>query len=228
MGSGSRPRSQRRAYRAGRRAKAAAETRAAILDTALRLFVEHGYARVTVGDIARDAGTAVPTVYASTGGKSSILAHLISEGMGDSTSGHTLAAVRASRDPREAVAVATHGVRVDNERYFPLLQVLVAAAALEESAGQTLAHADRIYREALAEVAGRLTDLGALREGLTYERATDILWFFLGRQSWRLYVAECDWTWNDTEAWLTRQISAALLRDPTGPYQPDETGVQDS
>ncbi|MEU9545280.1 MULTISPECIES: TetR/AcrR family transcriptional regulator [Streptomyces] len=201
----------RRPYRAGRRAEAAAETRAAILDAALRLFMERGYGKVTVSDIARESGTAVPTVYASTGGKAAILAHLIGEGMDDPIVDETLAAVRASSDPRETVAAATHGVRIDNERYSALLQVLVTAAALDETAAETLTDANRVYREALAVVAGRLADLHALGKGLTQGRATDILWFFLGHQSWHLYVADCGWSWNDTEHWLVEQVSAALL-----------------
>ncbi|WP_405878584.1 TetR/AcrR family transcriptional regulator [Streptomyces sp. NBC_01136] len=203
----------RRPYRAGRRAEAAAETRAAILAAALRLFMEQGYGKVTVSDIARESGTAVPTVYASTGGKAAILAHLIGEGMADPIVDETLAAVRASSDPRETVAAATYGVRIDNERYSALLQVLVTAATLDETAAETLTDANRVYREALAVVAGRLADLHALREGLTQGRATDILWFFLGHQSWRLYVADCGWSWNDTEHWLVEQVSAALLGD---------------
>ncbi|MFI6937138.1 hypothetical protein [Streptomyces sp. NPDC050287] len=62
-------------------------------------------------------------------------------------------------------------------------------------------------------MAGRLEDLGALREGLTRGRATDILWFFLGHQSWRLYVADCGWSWNHTEKWLAERVSTALLDD---------------
>ncbi|WP_329375673.1 TetR/AcrR family transcriptional regulator [Streptomyces sp. NBC_01483] len=132
---------------------------------------KRGYGKVTVSDIARESGTAVPTVYASTGGKAAILAHLIGEGMADPIVDETLAAVRASSDPRETVAAATHGVRIDNERYSALLQVLVTAAALDETAAETLTDANRVYREALAVVAGRLADLHALREGLTQGRA---------------------------------------------------------
>ncbi|MFD9284761.1 TetR/AcrR family transcriptional regulator [Streptomyces mirabilis] len=203
----------RRPYRAGRRAKAAAETRAAILDAALRLFVENGYGSVTVGDIARESDTAVPTVYASTGGKSSILASLISEGIADPIVDETLAAVGMSSDPREAVAVATHGVRIDNERHFDLVRVLVTAAALDETAKETLTRANRSYREALGVVARRLEDLDALGQGMFVDRAADILWFFLGHHSWRVYVTDSGWSWNDTEKWLAEQVSAALLSD---------------
>lgn len=202
---------QRRPYRAGRRAEAAAETRVAILNAAQRLFLEHGYGKVTVSAIAQEAGTAVPTVYASTGGKASVLAALIADGIADPIVEQTLTAVRASRVPREAVTVATHGVRLDNERHFALLQVLSTAAAVDETAAQALSRTHRAYREALGVVAAQLTALDALRHGLTRDRATDILWFYLGLQSWRIYVHDCGWSWNDTEDWLAKQVSAALL-----------------
>ncbi|MFF3466036.1 hypothetical protein [Streptomyces sp. NPDC002619] len=38
----------------------------------------------------------------------------------------------------------------------------------------------------------------------------------LGHQSWRLYVADCGWSWNETEEWPAGQVSAALLGDRTG------------
>lgn len=212
----SEPQGPRRPYRAGRRATAAAETRAVILDTALRLFVESGYGNVTVGDIARESGTAVPTVYASTGGKSSILAHLVNAGVGDPVVERTLAAVGASSDSRQVIAVLTHGVRVDNEQHFDLVQVLVTGAALDEIAKKALTEADRSYREALALAAKQLEELDALRQGLSRDHATDILWFFLGHHSWRLYVKDCGWSWDDTEEWLAAQASTALLGDRPG------------
>jgi hypothetical protein len=135
--------------------------------------------------------------------------------MSDSVAEETLAAAGATRDPREVVAVTTRGVRVDNERHFPLLRVLVTAAALEATAVETLTRADRVYREALAKVAARLKDLEVLKEGLTIDRATDILWFYLGHQSWRVYVTDCGWSWNETEEWLAGQVSTAVLSDRT-------------
>ncbi len=204
----------RRPYRAGRRAKAAAETRAAILDAALRLFVENGYGSVTVGDIAQGVRHSRSTVYASTGGKSSILASLIS-----GSDWRTRSSMRRSqpsaclRSPREAVAVATHGVRIDNERHFDLVRVLARRRGASTTAKETLTRANRSYREALGVVARRLEDLDALGQGMLVDRAADILWQVLGHHSWRVYVTDSGWSWNDTEKWLAEQVSAALLRD---------------
>lgn len=56
-----------RSYQSTVRTRGAVNTRTNILDTAMRLFLERGYAKVTVGDIAAEASLALPTVYASTG-----------------------------------------------------------------------------------------------------------------------------------------------------------------
>ncbi|MFB7598518.1 hypothetical protein [Streptomyces sp. NPDC056160] len=60
-------------------------------------------------------------------------------------------------------------------------------------------------------VATRLSDLTALRPGLTAERATDILWFYLGHHSWRLCVSDQGWSWEEAERWLAEQVWAAVL-----------------
>jgi AcrR family transcriptional regulator len=200
-----------RPYQSPRRARAAADTRATILTTAMRLFLEHGYGGVTVSDIAQDAAIAVPTVYASTGGKAAILATLIDTAQRDPIVEATLSAVGDCRTPHEVIRVLAHGVRVDNQRYHDIIQVMVAAATLDETATATLVESDRRYRQALAQAAHRLQDLHVLKPGLTLDQATDILWFYLGHQAWQLLVSDRQWSWDDAEAWLGEQASTALL-----------------
>jgi AcrR family transcriptional regulator len=217
-----------RSYQSPRRAQAAADTRATILATAMRLFLERGYGGVTVGDIARDAAIAVPTVYASTGGKAAILATLIDQAERDPIVEQTLAAIRETRDSHEVVRITAHGTRVDNQRYHDIIQVMVAAATLDQTATATLVESDRRYRQALAQTAHRLQDLHALKPGLTLDQATAILWFYLGHQAWHLLVADRQWSWDDAEAWLGEQASTALLEpQPSAvvrPQPPREAG----
>jgi AcrR family transcriptional regulator len=200
-----------RPYRSARRAEAADDTRARILAAAIRLFVEKGYGKVTVNDIAREAGVAVPTVYTSAGGKTAILATIIDEAVRDPVVEQTLAAVRRARDPREVIDVTANGTRVDNERYHDIIQVNRTASAVDESAAEILEASNRAYRQALAVAAARLREMGALREHLTDERATDLLWFYFGLQSWHTVVAVAGWTWDDAEDWLREQAAVALL-----------------
>ncbi|MEV7077928.1 TetR/AcrR family transcriptional regulator [Streptomyces sp. NPDC093516] len=215
---------QRRQYRNDRRAEAAAVTRTAILDAALRLFARYGYAKVTIGDIAREAGTAVPTVYASTGGKFAILTVLMNRGVEDPVVDRTLDAVRRATDAREAIEIVAHGVRLDNERHLDIVQIMLTAAAVEERVEEELSRVARAYRQSLGVVAERLAELGALRSGLGVERATDILWFLFGLQSWRLFVADCGWSWDEAERLLAEQAIAALVEaaaPPRSVWPPD-------
>jgi AcrR family transcriptional regulator len=200
-----------RPYRSALRAQAAADTRATVLATAMRMFLEHGYGKVTIGDIADEASVAVPTVYASAGGKSAILSTLIDEAIRDPIVDETLAAVRECRSPREVIAATAHGTRVDNERYHDIVQVMKSAAAIDESATEILVHSDGEYLRALRPIACRLHELQALKPGLSEQRATDILWFYFGGEAWHLLVSDRHWSWEDAEHWLADQAAAALI-----------------
>jgi AcrR family transcriptional regulator len=213
-----------RAYQSARRAQAAADTRDTILTVAMRLFAEQGYGRVTVSDIARAACVAVPTVYVSTGGKSAILAALVAEATGAPIVDETLAAVRQSPTPWDAIRVTASGVRADNEQHRTLLRVMKAAAAFDEAAADVVARSDEVYRQALAQVVDRVQEMGALRPGLSPQQAIDILWFYFGSAAWDLLVAGRQWTWDQAEQWLAGQASAAILIEATSRDAPGGSG----
>ena len=73
----------RRAYHSPLRADQAQQTRRRVLESARRLFVEHGYARTTVAAVADHAGVSPETIYLSLGGKRGLL-----EGVMDITGPH--------------------------------------------------------------------------------------------------------------------------------------------
>ncbi len=63
----------RRRYESPRRVQHAAQTRAEVLDAAIRLFGENGWAGTGMRDVARVAGVAVETVYSNFGSKPELL-----------------------------------------------------------------------------------------------------------------------------------------------------------
>jgi AcrR family transcriptional regulator len=178
---------------------------------AMRLFLQHGYATVKVSDIAEAAGVAVPTVYTSAGGKSAVLRALIDEAMRDPVVDSTLMGVRESSTGDRVLEVTARGVRMDNERYHDIIEVMTTAAVTDESVAATLAHSDQIYRQALGVIAQRLADLRALASPLGVDTATDILWFYFGRDAWRLLVTGRQWSWDEAQRWLQIQAAHALL-----------------
>jgi AcrR family transcriptional regulator len=202
-----------RRYRSTLRAQTAAETRRNILDTGMRLFLDRGFGRVTVNDIAAEAALAVATVYASVGGKAAILNTLIEDAMGDPVVEETLSAVRASRLGHDVLHHAARGTRIDNERYHDIVQVMKNAAAVDTAAADILQRSDAGYRQALGQIARRLRTLKSLKPGINEGRATDVLWFYLGHQAWHLLVRDSGWTWDDAEQWLRNRAAEALLAD---------------
>jgi len=159
----------------------------------------------------------VPTVYASTGGKSAILAALVAAATAAPIVDETLAAVSQSPTPGDAIRVTASGVRADNEQHRTLIRVMKAAAAFEEAAADVVARSDEVYRQALAQVVDRVQEMGALRPGLSPQQAIDILWFYFGSAAWDLLVADRQWTWDQAEQWLAGQASAAILDLPSAP-----------
>ncbi|OBK42517.1 TetR/AcrR family transcriptional regulator [Mycobacterium kubicae] len=200
-----------RPYQSTLRAQAALATRRKILDSAMQLFLEHGYGKVTVGDIAAAASLALPTVYASTGGKAAILGTLIDEAVKDPIVDQTLSAVRKSKSGNEILGIVAHGTRVDNERYHDIIEVLKHAAAVDANAAAILQQSNDEYRRALSHVARRLRTLKATPAGMTEARITDVLWFYFGHDPWHSLVADRGWPWDDAEQWLLAQATMALL-----------------
>jgi AcrR family transcriptional regulator len=202
-----------RTYRSPRREQDAADTRNDIIRAARELFGTRGYARVTVAEIARRAGVAPKTVYASAGGKASILMELLAEAVAQSGATENLEAVRRTTDPAEAVAILARGTRIGNETHQATVDMLYTAMAVHDDAETLWAEAIAAYRSVLRDIAVHLRQIGGLADGLTIDRAVDILWFCFGTVAWRTLVKDCGWTWDEAERWLAAK-AATLLESP--------------
>ena len=200
----------RASYHSPRRQQAAAATREAIIDAAQELFATQGYGRTTVAQIAEAARVAANTVYTSVGGKPQLLAAITEGGAGDPGVAETLTAVGQATDPAEVIRLTAAGTRRVNERRAQAVAVLLDSAQADSAAAEMLRVAVRYYRDALATVARRLEDLGAVQPpGLN--RAADIFWYLFGWTSWRTLVADLGWSWDDAEQWLAQRGVEALL-----------------
>jgi AcrR family transcriptional regulator len=200
-----------RPYHSPRREHGAAETRRDLLAAARRLFAQRGYAKVTVADIAREAGTAVKTVYASVGGKAEILREIMEGAVRRSGAETTTARIRATDDAAACLSLLAHGTREGNEGQRDSIDILFGAIPVHEGAGALWKQVTEAYRDALRDVAEHLHGLGALRAGMTLDRCDDLLWFCFGPQAWRSLVDDCGWAWDEAEAQLAAMATALLL-----------------
>ncbi|GAB7041430.1 MULTISPECIES: TetR/AcrR family transcriptional regulator [Catenuloplanes] len=199
-----------------RRAEYAQRTRQAILDAARELFVEKGYFGTKVEEIARHARVAPATVYAVGGGKHGLLRTLIESGTNTDEVALVMTRLRQITDPAELVRFIVRATREQFELWAGLMRQVVAAAPQEPTVReiQEIAHAS--MRHGLAVTARRLGQLGALRDGVDDDRATDLLWLYLCNAAYFVRTDDLGWSLDESEAWLNETLPQALLRDGFG------------
>ena len=205
-------------YHSPHRAEVAAATRAAIVNSARELFLANGYGTVTVADIAAAAAVAVPTVYASAGGKAEILREILIPAVRDPSVADTLKAVADIDDPDDIIDVTAAGARLAHERHWDVLPSLLPHCRAEPSAAAVLEASNAECLAALAVVADRLVAVRALRSDLDHLRAVDLLWFHFGQEAWLTLVSDRGWTFGQAETWLAESAKHALCgpRPPAG------------
>ncbi|MGI3781703.1 MAG: TetR/AcrR family transcriptional regulator, partial [Janthinobacterium lividum] len=189
----------------------AAATRANILQTALALFKERGYAATGMSDVASGAGVAVQTIYSSVGNKPQLLIALLQDAATDATIAASMSTVGTATESLDVLTAIGHGGRLVLERHDWLLGALYDNAAADPVIATMLrAEVDEFYRR-LQTAATQLVALGGIRDGLDTNDVTTILWFHFGFEPWRT-LRKADWSWNRAERWLLEQAARGLLR----------------
>ena len=201
----------RASYHSPRRQQAAAATREAIIQAAQELFAAQGYARTTVAQIAEASQVAANTVYTSVGGKPQLLAAITEGGTGDPGVAETLTAVAQTTHPAQVIRLTAAGTRRVNQSRATAVAVLLDSAQADPAAAQMLRDTVRRYRDALATLARRLEDLGAVEQD-DRNRTADVFWYLFGWMSWRTLTTDLGWSWDEAEQWLAQRGIDALLQ----------------
>jgi AcrR family transcriptional regulator len=200
-----------RPYRSRRRDDAAAATRHAILDAARSVIADRGYAGATIAAIAAMAEVAVPTVYASVGGKAALLLALHALMDQGATLAASREAMRNTWEPRSVIYIAVDFARRASEEFGDLLVASDAAAPFEPAAAEAMRAALQRHRETCRGVATRLAQLGTLRTGLSPEEAADALAVLSGWRTWHALVHDYGWSWQAAADWIAATARRALL-----------------
>ena len=161
--------------KSNRRQKQAAATRQDILAAARRLFAERGYVATSMTAIAEEAETAVQTIYDSVGPKKAIVLALVDVQEEQVGVGEFVKQLVATQDPREAVGLLVEMTRKFMEQTGDVFVALMSASPTEPDVAAAWEKANRNHRLGAQFVAKKLVDLGALRDGVTAERAADVL-----------------------------------------------------
>jgi AcrR family transcriptional regulator len=207
----------RRAYNSATRSAQAAATRRRILGSAAQRFLEHGYREATLELIAADAAVSVKTVYHLFGSKIGLLKSVLDVAFVADDEPVALLErsgpqqVKAEPNQRRQIELTARGTAELLERIRGLDDVLTEAAAIDPDAAALRADIElRQRREAMGMLAGWLAETGPLRDGMTVERASDILWVLTSPEVHRLYRKDCGWTAQEYADWLTNAMLDAI------------------
>jgi hypothetical protein len=105
-------------------------------------------------------------------------------------------------------------------RVGPLLRVLDAAATSDATLVALRGRIAAERRDGLRDGLGKLLEQrGALRPGLTAERAGDLVYAVCGRANYEALVVECGWSETEYQGWLVSTLVAALLPSGSGAHR---------
>jgi AcrR family transcriptional regulator len=213
----------RRAYRSVKRAEQVAQTRRDIVATAGGLFREHGYASVSMPQIASEAGVAVETIYRAFGSKAGLFSAVIDAAVAGGASRAELPveerpAIRAiinEAHPRRQIELYAATQPGIHRRAGPLLRALAAAGATDPDLRALWERIETGRLHGQAGFVSMLASRGALRPGLTVEEGRDGLWTLTSLAVWDLLVTQRRWSAEQYQRWLADRLIGLLLPDRT-------------
>jgi len=204
-----------RRYDSARRQEAAARRRAAVVAAASRLFMREGFAGTTIARIAEDAGVSEEMVYKAFGNKIALVRAIRDQALAGE--GRVHAERRSDRmqahedDPRRIIRGWGVLAMEVAPRVAPVL-LLVREAAASDPALATLQEemdASRLTR--MMHNARTLLNGGHLREGITFNGATDVLWTYSSPELYELLVIRRGWAVERYGRFIADAMIAALL-----------------
>jgi len=208
----------RRPYSSRLRAEAGDRTRDTVVQAALELFLEQGYAATTVGQIAARAKVSRPTVFA-TGSKAQLLKlardRAIAGDAGRLAISHrpsyaeVVAAPSAEEVLRRYARLST-GILV---RFAVLNDVLRQAAAIDAELAELWRVSESERLLGARRVIALVTAKGSLRPGLTARTAGEVLWTLSAPEHYRRLVGERGWARDRFEGWYADTLVRLLLPD---------------
>lgn len=207
---------KRRRYDSSRRRAQAEDTRSAIVRAARDLFLDQGYGRTTIADIAGSTGVSVETIYAAFGNKATLLhkAWDITVGGDDQDvvfhERPEVLAIRSEPDLAERLMLhATFFTRTAT-RIAPFQLMVQSAAGSEPAAAAML---QEIGRQRLAGMTVMAAEAGktgqlAVPEG----ECRDVMWSMTDGMLWHRLVNERGWSNGRFAEWLGTMWVHLLVR----------------
>lgn len=208
----------RRRYDASTRRERARRNREAVLDVAESRFLSRGYSATTVSDIAQAAAVSPETIYKAFGGKAGLVRAIYDRGLEGQG---PLPAYQRSDEMRERETdprvIMREWGRLTAEVasvVTPIRLLLRSAAATDVDLARLLEDRDRERLERMRHHARFLAERGYLRDDVTANRATDVLWACSSAEFYELLVMQRGWSLEQFAGFITDFMISGLLPPP--------------
>jgi AcrR family transcriptional regulator len=188
----------RRRYDSSGRRQQAGRNREAILEVARRLFLSGGYAATTVASIAQGSSVSVETIYKAFGGKAGLVRAIYDRGL--SGRGAVPAYERSDQmreqetDPETIMRNWGTLTAEVGSVVMPIRLLMRSAAATDTEIAAVLEDSDNQRLDRMRHHASFLSERGYIREGITVDEATDILWTCSSVELYEMLVLKRGWS----------------------------------
>jgi AcrR family transcriptional regulator len=207
----------KRKYSSAVREEQAARTRTRIVDAAAELFLERGYARTTMKDIAVQADVARDTVHAIFGNKARVLTALIDHrlvpdgSVTNVTQVPEALAIKDEVDQRKQIELFGKFIAGISTELRPVFEILRTASAVEPEMAKVFEEMDQFRMTNMQTYASWIAARGPLR--VSTRQAGEIIWALASLDVARMLCDELGWTESQHARWLSDTLIRTLLRD---------------
>jgi len=208
----------RRQYDATNRRERARRSREAVLDVAQARFLSRGYGVTTVSEIAQEAAVSPETIYKAFGGKAGLVKAIYDRGL--EGEGPLPAYQRSDQmreresDPRVIMREWGRLTAEVASVVTPIRLLLRSAAATDADMARLLEDRDRERLERMRHHARFLDERGYLRDDVTVDEATDVLWACSSAEFYELLVMQRGWSLEQFAGFITDFMINGLLQRP--------------
>jgi AcrR family transcriptional regulator len=202
---------KKRTYNSENRDSQAAQTRSRILEAAQKLFQTEGFDRVTIHKIAKAAEVSMPTIYAIFKSKRGMLQSLIDEAFPPEQFAALVDDIMQENSPKKRLIITAKLARHIYDAERGLMDILRGASVVAPEFKELEQEREMRRYERQTESVNKMVEDNSLAEGLTPQKARDILWGLTGRDMYRMFVVERGWTSDAYEKWLAELLSKTLL-----------------
>jgi AcrR family transcriptional regulator len=204
---------RKRRYRSESRQAKAELTRKRILLAVKKAIAKRGFEKTTIRGVAGLAGVSAPLVYALFKSKEGLLRALIDSTVFGTDYKALVDKVAAQDDPLEILRTAASITRMIYDAEMRQMGYIHRAGIVSSELRRLEQDLETQRYERQELVVRRLFETAAIRPGLSFAHARDILWSLTSGELYRLLVLERRWSAETYETWLAALLTAALLRE---------------